>query len=81
VNWSRWFAVTIFFFFMLLHQSDKLLIGPLSLNIIDEFNITHTQFFFIFTAIIIPKDIALLREQLRQRALIEQSELHNIITG
>ena len=33
----------IFFFFVLLHQADKLLIGPLTENIIKEFNITNTQ--------------------------------------
>ncbi|MCJ7701706.1 MAG: hypothetical protein MUO62_09000 [Anaerolineales bacterium] len=39
----RWFVVAIFFFFMLLHQSDKLLIGPLTPEIIAEFGITKTQ--------------------------------------
>jgi MFS family permease len=39
----RWFVVVIFFFFVLLHQADKLLIGPLTENIIKEFNITMTQ--------------------------------------
>jgi MFS transporter, Spinster family, sphingosine-1-phosphate transporter len=46
---NRWFTVAIFFFFMLLHQSDKLLIGPLTLDIIDEFNITQTQMGAVFT--------------------------------
>jgi len=39
----RWFVVVIFFFFVLLHQADKLLIGPLTENIIKEFDITMTQ--------------------------------------
>jgi len=39
----RWFVVAIFFFFMLLHQSDKLLIGPLTPDIIAEFKISMTQ--------------------------------------
>ncbi len=39
----RWLMVVIFFFFVLLHQADKLLIGPLTENIIKEFNITMTQ--------------------------------------
>jgi MFS family permease len=39
----RWFVVVIFFFFVLLHQADKLLIGPLTENIIKDFNITMTQ--------------------------------------
>jgi MFS family permease len=39
----RWFVVVIFFFFVLLHQADKLLIGPLTENIIKDFHITMTQ--------------------------------------
>jgi MFS family permease len=39
----RWVVVAIFFFFMLLHQSDKLLIGPLTPDIIAEFKISMTQ--------------------------------------
>ena len=39
----RWLVVIIFFGFMLLHQADKLLIGPLTPDIIKEFNITKTQ--------------------------------------
>jgi MFS transporter, Spinster family, sphingosine-1-phosphate transporter len=39
----RWFVVTVFFVFMLLHQSDKLLIGPLTPAIQKEFNLTLTQ--------------------------------------
>jgi len=39
----RWLVVVIFFFFVLLHQADKLLIGPLTENIIKDFNITMTQ--------------------------------------
>jgi MFS transporter, Spinster family, sphingosine-1-phosphate transporter len=38
-----WLVVVIFFFFVLLHQADKLLIGPLTEDIITEFNITKTQ--------------------------------------
>src|SRR4030066_2190909 len=38
-----WLVLTIFFFFVLLHQADKLLIGPLTENIIKEFNMTNTQ--------------------------------------
>jgi MFS transporter, Spinster family, sphingosine-1-phosphate transporter len=45
----RWFVVAIFFFFMLLHQSDKLLIGPLTPAIIEEFNITKTQMGAVLT--------------------------------
>src|SRR4030065_1364559 len=38
-----WLVLTIFFFFVLLHQADKLLIGPLTEIIIKDFNITNTQ--------------------------------------
>jgi len=39
----RWFVVGVFFFFMLLHQTDKLLIGPLESQIRESFGITKTQ--------------------------------------
>lgn len=39
----RWFVVSIFFWFVLLHQADKLLIGPLTVPIMDEFAISKTQ--------------------------------------
>ena len=39
-NTKRWRVVAIFFSFMLLHQTDKLLIGPLKGPISDEFGIT-----------------------------------------
>jgi MFS family permease len=35
----RWFIVAIFFLFVLLHQADKLLIGPLTTPIMEEFKI------------------------------------------
>ena len=35
----RWVVVAIFFLFMLLHQSDKLLIGPLTTPIMETFDI------------------------------------------
>lgn len=35
----RWVVVAIFFSFMLLHQTDKLLIGPLNSDIMEEFAI------------------------------------------
>ncbi len=40
----RWFVVFMFFLFMLLHQTDKLLIGPLKGPISESFGITNTQF-------------------------------------
>lgn len=35
----RWFVVVVFFLFMLLHQADKLLIGPLTTPIMETFKI------------------------------------------
>jgi MFS family permease len=49
----RWFVVVVFFFFVLLHQADKLLIGPLTENIIKEFNITKTQMGFVSSGALI----------------------------
>lgn len=43
----RWFVVGVFFFFMLLHQTDKLMIGSLQVPITDEFGITNTQWGWI----------------------------------
>ena len=45
----RWFVVVIFFAFMLLHQSDKLLIGPLTSPIMETFNIDEVQMGAVFT--------------------------------
>ncbi len=39
----RWNVVGVFFAFMLLHQSDRLLIGPLTTPIMESFNLTNTQ--------------------------------------
>ena len=49
----RWFVVAVFFVFMLLHQSDKLLIGPLTTPIMEEFGINHAQMGFITTGALI----------------------------
>ena len=45
----RWFVVGVFFFFMLLHQADKLLIGPLTTPIMEEFHIDTVQMGAVFT--------------------------------
>ncbi len=45
----RWFVVGVFFAFMLLHQADKLLIGPLTTPIMAEFNINRAQMGFVTT--------------------------------
>ena len=49
----RWNVVVIFFLFMLLHQTDKLLIGPLKGPISEEFNITNTQFGFVISGALV----------------------------
>lgn len=50
---NRRFAVVVFFIFMLLHQADKLLIGPLTTDIMATFNITKTQMGAVFTGALI----------------------------
>jgi hypothetical protein len=40
-------TVIIFFIFMLLHQTDKLLIGPLQTDIMKTFDMSYTQWGFI----------------------------------
>ena len=50
---NRWNVVLIFFFFMLLHQTDKLLIGPLKGQISEEFDITNTQFGLVISGALI----------------------------
>ena len=49
----RWFVVAIFFCFMLLHQADKLLIGPLTTPIMDEFGINEAQMGAVSTGALI----------------------------
>jgi len=45
----RWVVVGVFFAFMLLHQSDKLLIGPLTSQIMDTYQIDEVQMGAVFT--------------------------------
>lgn len=45
----RWLAVVIFFLFMLFHQTDQLMIGPLASSIMGDFNVTMTQWGAIST--------------------------------
>ncbi len=49
----RWFVVVIFFLFMLLHQADKLLIGPLTTPIMEHFKLNRAQMGFITTGALI----------------------------
>ena len=45
----RWFVVFVFFIFIFLHQSDKLLIGPLTTPIMETFGIDEAQMGAVFT--------------------------------
>ncbi|MGD9101437.1 MAG: MFS transporter [Anaerolineae bacterium] len=49
----RWFVVAVFFAFMLLHQSDKLLIGPLTTPIMETFDIDEAQMGAVSTGALI----------------------------
>ncbi len=49
----RWFVVAVFFAFMLLHQSDKLLIGPLTTPIMETFGINEAQMGAVSTGALI----------------------------
>jgi MFS family permease len=48
-----WLVVLIFFTFILLHQSDKLLIGPLTTPIMETFDIDEAQMGAVFTGALI----------------------------
>ncbi len=50
---QRWIAVAIFFLFMLLHQTDRLLIGPLTSSIMAEFDLSEVQMGGIITGSLI----------------------------
>ncbi|OHD26947.1 MAG: MFS transporter [Spirochaetes bacterium RBG_16_67_19] len=49
----RWFVVFTFFLFILLHQADKLLIGPLTTPIMEAFRINEAQMGWVFTGALI----------------------------
>jgi len=49
----RWFVVAVFFTFMLLHQADKLLIGPLTTPIMEAFGINEAQMGAVFTGALV----------------------------
>lgn len=46
-------SIVIFFCFMLLHQTDKLLIGPMQNDVMKTFNMTYTQWGLINTGALI----------------------------
>jgi len=52
-NRHRWVVVAVLFSFMLLHQVDKLLIGPLTTPIMDTFGINEAQMGAVFTGALI----------------------------
>jgi MFS family permease len=54
----RWFVVAVFFAFMLLHQADKLLIGPLTTPIMNTFGINEAQMGAISTGALVVGAIA-----------------------
>jgi MFS family permease len=49
----RWFVVAVFFFFMLLHQTDKLMIGSLQIPISETFGIGEFEWGFINTGALV----------------------------
>jgi len=52
-NRTRWIAVATLFCFMLLHQTDRLLIGPLTTPIMEAFGINEAQMGAVFTGALI----------------------------
>ncbi|RPI85786.1 MAG: MFS transporter [Chloroflexi bacterium] len=50
---KRWYVIAIFFTFMLLHQTDKLLIGPLTTPIMETFGINEVQMGAVFTGALV----------------------------
>lgn len=49
----RWFVVAIFFFFMLLHQTDRLMIGSMQEPVMKEFSLTDLQWGLINTGALV----------------------------
>ncbi len=52
-NRHRWFVFAAMFAFILLHQADKLLIGPLTTPIMEEFAINEAQMGLVFSGAIV----------------------------
>jgi MFS family permease len=55
---NRWFVVGVFFAFMLLHQADMLLIGPLTTPIMETFHINEAQMGAAVTGALVVGSIA-----------------------
>lgn len=49
----RWFVVFVFFMFMFLHQTDRLMIGSMQVPIMDEFRISDSQWGLINTGALV----------------------------
>lgn len=49
----RWFVFATMFIFIMLHQADKLLIGPLTTPIMEEFGINEAQMGLVFSGAIV----------------------------
>ncbi len=49
----RWFVVLVFFFFMLLHQTDQLMIGSMQVPVMKEFALSDTQWGLINTGALV----------------------------
>lgn len=49
----RWFVFASLFAFILLHQADKLLVGPLTTPIMEEFGINEAQMGLVFSGAIV----------------------------
>jgi len=53
IHRHRWLVVATFFFFILLHQADKLLIGPLTTPIMETFGINEAEMGLVFSGAIV----------------------------
>ncbi len=49
----RWFVVAVFFVFMLLHQSDKLVLGSLVTPVMEDFGINEAQMGIVWTGALV----------------------------
>ncbi|HLC33679.1 MAG TPA: MFS transporter [Anaerolineales bacterium] len=49
----RWFVVAVFFLFMLLHQTDRLMIGSMQVPIMGEFRISDSQWGLVNTGALV----------------------------
>ena len=69
-NRYRWVVVAVFFLFMFLHQSDKLLIGPLTTPIMETFEIDEVQMGAVFTGALVVGALMYLAVNTRSRTYV-----------